>query len=101
MYVFNINLEGKKVSVPCKAYTVLQEKPWNGYLQLAGIEGMRDDVMPDHKITSLYVPQSTTNWFAKLEKIQEKEVEELELEESEEEVVPQQPIKQNKRRRKK
>ena len=101
MNVFNITLEGKKISIPCQAYTVVTKGPWNGYLQLVGIEGMLDDTVPGHKITSLYIPQSNTNWFAELKKIEVLEDKELESEEIEEKVAPQQPIKQNKRRRKK
>lgn len=101
MYVFNVNIDGNKMTIPCRAYAVVKQAPWNGYLQLADVQNMADDILPNHKVKNIFMPQSNTNWFAELEKLPEPEVveepeveEELEIEETL--AVPQPPKQKRK-----
>lgn len=106
MYVFNVNIDGSKMTIPCRAYSVVKQTPWNGYLQLADVQNMADDILPNHKVKNIFIPQSNTNWFAELERIPEPElVEEVEIEEELEEEVEEtlavpQPPKQKRKTKK-
>ena len=108
MFVFNIVIDEIKMAIPCRTYQV-STGAWEGYLQLIDVQNMQDDMLPDHKVSTLYIPISNVNWFAHLRKNEPQEIEpeetELEFEEdseeSEEELPKPSVAPQQKRRYKK